>query len=114
MAVCDDEAYFTARIQKIIDEARAIDPSLGAPAPWRVDARARGPAYAVTTPEQRAFIVEVARCSGLVLDPVYTGKAMDGLRQIAGSLAGARVLFLHTGGLPGLLAQAESFAAEIC
>ena len=50
-----------------------------------------------------------ARCEALLLDPVYTGKAMAGLiahvrsRRIA---AGSRVLFLHTGGLPGIFAYA--------
>jgi D-cysteine desulfhydrase len=70
----------------------------------------------VSTPEQRETIVAVARASGLLLDPVYTGKAMHGLRQAVerGDIArGARVLFLHTGGLPGLLAQGDAFGAEL-
>jgi 1-aminocyclopropane-1-carboxylate deaminase/D-cysteine desulfhydrase-like pyridoxal-dependent ACC family enzyme len=49
-----------------------------------------------------------ARTEGLLLDPPYTGKAMAGLdpaRIRAGEISRhARVLFLHTGGLPGLLA----------
>jgi D-cysteine desulfhydrase len=63
--------------------------------------------------EQRATVVEVARISGTIVDPVYTGKAMHGLTlAIArGDIApGSRVLFLHTGGLPGLLAQGDAFA----
>jgi D-cysteine desulfhydrase len=51
----------------------------------------------------------------LFLDPVYTGKALSGLWDMCerGELAGKRVLFLHTGGLPGLLAQGQSFAGEM-
>ncbi len=115
MAVCDDEAYFTRVIGGIVDECRALEPSLGAPARWIVDARAKGPAYAVSSAEQRVRMVEATRLSGLVFDPVYTGKALCGLWQAcdAGDLRGARVLFLHTGGLPGLLAQADAFAAEL-
>jgi D-cysteine desulfhydrase len=116
IAVCDDAAYFEKTIGRIVEEARAWDRSLGEPAPLTVDDRAKGPAYAVSTPEQRATIVRVARASGLVLDPVYTGKAMHGLRQAIerGDVAGgARVLFLHTGGLPGLLAQGDAFAEEL-
>jgi D-cysteine desulfhydrase len=115
-AVCDDAAYFEKTIARIVGEARAWDPSLGAPAPVVVDDTAKGPAYAVSTPEQRETIVAVARASGLLLDPVYTGKAMHGLRQAVerGDIArGARVLFLHTGGLPGLLAQGDAFGAEL-
>ncbi len=61
-------------------------------------------------------MVRVARAGGIVLDPVYTGKAMHGLVQAVerGEVArGARVLFLHTGGLPGLLAQGDAFAPEL-
>ena len=111
MAVCSDARSFEARISGIIADAQSIDPSLGDPVPWRVDDRARGPAYAVADDEQRRLMVRAARLSGLVLDPVYTGKALCGLWSLceAGELKGRRILFLHTGGLPGLLAQASSF-----
>jgi 1-aminocyclopropane-1-carboxylate deaminase/D-cysteine desulfhydrase-like pyridoxal-dependent ACC family enzyme len=51
----------------------------------------------------------------VVLDPVYTGKAFSRLWDLAesGALRGERVLFLHTGGLPGLLAQGEAFVEEL-
>jgi len=111
MAVCADAPSFEARISNIIAQARSIDGSLGDPAPWHVDDRAKGPAYAVASDEQRRRIVDAARLSGLVLDPVYTGKALCGLWGLceSGAMRARRVLFLHTGGLPGLLAQAASF-----
>ena len=45
-----------------------------------------------------------ARTDGIVLDPVYTGKAMKGLIALsrAGRFAGETVVFLHTGGAQGL------------
>ena len=46
--------------------------------------------------------------SGLVLDPVYTGKALYALAHHTPKPR--RALFLHTGGLPGLLGQSEAFA----
>ncbi len=111
-AVCDDRAYFERRIAGILAEARALSPDLPTDPPVEVDDSAKGPAYAVATREQRAFIVDVARASGVVLDPVYTGKAFYGLARAIhrGDIApGSRVLFLHTGGLPGLLADPEAF-----
>lgn len=48
-----------------------------------------------------------ATLEGLLLDPVYTGKAFAGLLDLAqkGRLgAGAPVIFVHTGGLPALFA----------
>lgn len=116
IAVCDDAPTFERVIHRIIDEARGIDPSLPAsPARLIVDDTAKGPAYAVASDAQKAFIIEVARKSGLLFDPVYTGKALFAIREAAarGELDGKRVLFIHTGGLPGLLAQAEDFRGLI-
>jgi D-cysteine desulfhydrase len=116
MAVCDDADYFERTIARIIEDARAWDPSLEGLASLTVDDSSKGPAYAVSTQEQRETIRLVARASGIVLDPVYTGKAMHGLE---GAVArgdirrGARVLFVHTGGLPGLLAKGEELADEV-
>lgn len=49
-----------------------------------------------------------ARSDGLILDPVYTGKAFTGLRDLAEThemRPGSRVLFWHTGGLVNLLSE---------
>lgn len=125
-AVCDDRAYFSKAIARIAIEARGLEPRLpeiafvepgsgAAVAPdgaarLVVDDRAKGPAYAVMEEEQKRFLVDVARRTGLVLDPVYSGKALFGVAKAVarGEIhADARVLFIHTGGLPGLLAQGE-------
>jgi D-cysteine desulfhydrase len=113
MAVCDDAATFQARIATIVDEMRSIEPTLGRAARLVVDDGSKGPAYGVASEAQKRVIVDVARKSGLVLDPVYTGKAFAGLAAACerGELSGKRVLFLHTGGLPGLLAQGGELAS---
>ncbi|MGB5059561.1 MAG: hypothetical protein WBO48_12740, partial [Candidatus Promineifilaceae bacterium] len=49
----------------------------------------------------------LARTEGILLDPVYTGKAMAGLVDGVGNgrfTADDTVIFLHTGGFPGLWA----------
>ena len=63
--------------------------------------------YADHTDSCREAILLAARTEGLVLDPVYTGKAMAGL--IAARREGrigpdTRTVFVHTGGAPGLFA----------
>ncbi len=115
MAVCNDVDYFDRKIGTIIEECRSLAPELGAPASWTVDVSAKGPAYGVSTPPQRARMIEAAQLSGLILDPVYTGKAFFGLWEQceSGRFDGKRVLFLHTGGLPGLLAQASTMSAHL-
>jgi len=54
-------------------------------------------------------IKRTARREGLFLDPVYTGKVMAGLIELAGAggLAGQRVVFWHTGGTPALFGYAD-------
>jgi len=69
-----------------------------------------GQAYGIPTPEGMAAIRAVARTEGILIDPVYTGKAMAALfRHIrAGRLAKDRpVIFLHTGGAPALFGYAR-------
>lgn len=69
-----------------------------------------GEGYASITSATRAAIGLVARTEGLFLDPTYTGRAMAGLIALCvdGTIpAGRRTVFLHSGGLPGLLARPE-------
>jgi 1-aminocyclopropane-1-carboxylate deaminase/D-cysteine desulfhydrase-like pyridoxal-dependent ACC family enzyme len=64
-----------------------------------------GGGYGVPTEESAAAIELLARTEGLLLDPVYTAKAMAGLiaRIRRGEFrADQTVLFWHTGGVPAL------------
>jgi D-cysteine desulfhydrase len=108
MAVCDDRAYFESRIAAIIAHAQSLDASLDTCADLSVHDTWKGPAYGVASLEQLEFIRSVAERTGLVFDPVYSGKALFGLSQLKPKPA--RTLFIHTGGLPGLLAEAAAFS----
>lgn len=110
-AVCDDRAYFEGIVARIASEVQALEPTLVAQQALGVldiYDQFKGPAYGVPSQEQLDFIVEVARVSGLVLDPTYTGKALFGLARLAN--LPRRALFVHTGGLPGLLAEPRLIA----
>ncbi len=64
-----------------------------------------GPGYSVPTDEMVEAVRMLARLEGVLLDPVYTGKAAAGLIGLVrrGAFkAGQRVLFVHTGGAPAL------------
>jgi D-cysteine desulfhydrase len=82
----------------------------GRPSPigrCQVDHDQVGDGYASPTDAGREALQLAARSEGLVLDPVYTGKAMAALiaaRRDGRLGAGDRVVFLHTGGLPALFA----------
>jgi len=64
-----------------------------------------GPGYSLPTPEMVEAVRLLARVEGILLDPVYTGKAMAGLLALVRQgrfKKGENVLFLHTGGAPAL------------
>ena len=70
-----------------------------------------GPGYARPTEAMREALSLAARFEGLVLDPVYTGKAFAGLLALARSGRYGKdqsLLFVHTGGAPGLFGYPES------
>jgi L-cysteate sulfo-lyase len=75
----------------------------------QVDVEQIGSAYSRLTDATHDAMALTARTEGIVLDPVYTGRAMAGLIAAAdrGSLPGGPVVFLHTGGLPGLFGHPE-------
>ena len=93
-------------------KAVAVAALAGLPAPVgqvRVDHQRVGAGYGAATEECRQAVLLAARSEGLVLDPVYTGKAMAGLiaARREGSIGPAsRTVFLHTGGMPVLFAGA--------
>jgi L-cysteate sulfo-lyase len=73
-----------------------------------------GPGYGIPTDAMVEAVLVTARSEGVVLDPVYTGKAMSGLIDLVRSGRFGEddvVVLLHTGGVPGLFAdtQVETF-----
>ena len=111
--VCDDERYF---LDKVAEDARdwqrrfphvpAIEPDT------RVIDGHVGRGYAIADQSVFDTIAELARLEGVVLDPVYTGKAFNGL---IAEIASGRfedctdIVFIHTGGIYGLFPQQDSF-----
>jgi L-cysteate sulfo-lyase len=71
-----------------------------------------GDGYGIPTSEMLDAVRIMARTQGLLLDPVYAGKAFAGvLAAVRGGAyePGEAILFLMTGGLPGLFAYQPAF-----
>ena len=71
-----------------------------------------GPGYGVSTPGSIEAIETLARLEGILLDPVYSGKAMAGLIDLARKgrfKKGDNVVFIHTGGSVGLFGYVADF-----
>jgi D-cysteine desulfhydrase len=74
----------------------------------RLDTSQVGEGYGRPTDEGRDAIASAARLEGLLLDPVYSAKAMAALvadRRSGVLRADQPTVFLHTGGLPSLFAE---------
>ncbi|MBV9106620.1 MAG: D-cysteine desulfhydrase family protein [Verrucomicrobia bacterium] len=88
----------------------ASDEIIGQP-PIVIDDRFVGKGYGIPTPECVQAIELLARKEGLLLDPVYTGKAMAGLltliRENYFQADVNNLLFWHTGGSVALHAYPE-------
>jgi D-cysteine desulfhydrase len=64
-----------------------------------------GPGYSLPTSEMAEAVRMLARLEGVLIDPVYTGKAMAGLIDLVrkGNFnKDENILFIHTGGSPAL------------
>lgn len=69
-----------------------------------------GPGYAIPSEAGMAAIDLLAREEGLLLDPCYTGKSMAGAMDLARLRfkPGQNVVFIHTGGTPGIFSYADA------
>jgi len=114
VCVCDDAQHFQRRVAGIVDEFNALQGSrIRIPETrYRILEGYVGPGYGRSFPEEIACIRKLARSEGLILDPVYTGKAFTGLcDQVRQGRFGPQdhLLFLHSGGLFGLFPQRGAF-----
>jgi len=60
-----------------------------------------GLGYALNTPQELQSLVDIARKTGVILDPTYTLKSVLGFLS-SPQFKNRRVLFVHTGGIFGL------------
>jgi len=114
IAVCDDTQYFIDKVNEDIDEwqqrygrwtlrdqlvVSAIDDYIG-------------PCYGEAGPEIYRTIEHVARTEGILLDPVYTGKAFYGMLKEIGKGTfddSGDIVFIHTGGSYGVFPHRSHF-----
>ncbi len=71
-----------------------------------------GPGYGVPTAGMVNAVKMLAQSEGILLDPVYSGKGMDGLMDLIGKgqfAPDSNVVFLHTGGAAGLFGYRDAF-----
>ncbi len=113
-AVYADGARTAATIERLVLDTAALLGSQVEPASgigsWTVDGDALGEGYGIETVASHAALLTLARTEGVLLDPVYTAKAFARLLERLPDLDPAGdIVFLHTGGQPGVFAYADAF-----
>lgn len=110
--VCDNAQYFAQKVRQDINHwAKLNQQSLDAITLniQTIDGYV-GKGYSKTQPEELACLQHLAQLEGIILDPVYTGKAFYGLTQEIkkGRFEGVEnIVFIHTGGVFSLFAYSD-------
>lgn len=101
-SVCDDPDYFYDYTQGLLD---GLNASLNSRDLISI-INAKGLGYAMSTTEELKFVTEIAETTGIILDPVYSGKAayqmLKDIMENPYKWGGRRILFIHSGGLLGM------------
>jgi L-cysteate sulfo-lyase len=113
ISIDSPETELTGRVTELANGARERVQAPRDACPLRVEVNANylGGGYAIVGELERDAIRTVARVEGLLLDPVYTGRAMGALIDLVrrGEFTrGQNILFWHTGGTAALSAFAEN------
>jgi len=104
-----------ATIERLVDEAAELLEVEARAGTIHLDEHVLGEGYGVVGETEIEAISLVARLEGVLLDPVYTGRAMAGLlAQIERGELGPedRVLFWHTGGTPAIFSYGADLAGD--
>lgn len=117
IAVCDNEEYFYQRVTAIAEEMGYVSDKTTTNTTEDFVRQhltvhnGKGLGYAISTPEELEFVASFARETGIVLDPVYSGKALYRFYKIMSEnpegFRDSNVLFWHTGGALGLYDKAN-------
>ena len=119
VGVCDNPSYFYKYMASILFDMGFYSDVQGAETYLQGNLRivnGRGGGYAVSSQAELDFVASFARDTGILLDPVYTGKSLYKFCSEVDSgkltLPGPDVLFWHTGGGLGTFAQAEALSSN--
>ncbi|MBL7164183.1 MAG: D-cysteine desulfhydrase family protein [Anaerolineales bacterium] len=110
ISVDEPEHILQTRVAALASETAAL---LGQPTTFKpdqilVNADYTGEGYGIMNSQDREAVHIFARFEGMLLDPVYTGRAAGGMIDLIRKGFFSKdetVLFWHTGGPPGLLAD---------
>jgi 1-aminocyclopropane-1-carboxylate deaminase len=92
--------------------AEAINQYLNEPTDYLLHLDYHFGGYAKTTPALIAFVENFIQTTGILIEPIYTGKMLYGVFDLVQKnyfAAGSNILAIHTGGVLGLLGKKDEF-----
>lgn len=121
IGVCDNPDYFYNHVAGIAEEMGLTLPpgttTEGFIRKHMVVYQGKGKGYARSTPEELDFVKNFAQATGVVLDPVYSGKALYNFLQVVDKepemFRDQNILFWHTGGSIGLFDKCDDLLPTI-
>lgn len=122
IGVCDDPDYFYNHVSSLADEMGLELPSTISTNDFirqhMTVHQGKGLGYASSTPAELDFVTKFALETGIVLDPVYSGKALyhfvnHVLEEDPESFRGKNVLFWHTGGALGMYDKGQDLLSTM-
>eukprot|EP00557_Chaetoceros_sp_GSL56_P009927 CAMPEP_0176482398 /NCGR_PEP_ID=MMETSP0200_2-20121128/3353_1 /TAXON_ID=947934 /ORGANISM="Chaetoceros sp., Strain GSL56" /LENGTH=410 /DNA_ID=CAMNT_0017878709 /DNA_START=72 /DNA_END=1307 /DNA_ORIENTATION=- len=124
VGVCDDPEYFYQEVKKISQEMDFDLFSVSSCASiedyikeYMTVLQGKGKGYASSTEDELNFMVKFALETGIVLDPVYSGKAlfyfMQEIKDHPDKYRNKRILFWHTGGSLGVYDKIDEMSQTL-
>ena len=113
VGVCDSPEYFYNHINEVAIELKVDLQKFGPVEEWCSIYPGQGIGYAKSTDDELSFLIDISTSTGIILDPVYSGKALyyfinkvmkENTQQF---IPGQKILFIHTGGTFALYDKVE-------
>lgn len=109
-SVDESKEVFTQEIIKILQE---MDLGIDDFSDIDINDDYIGKGYAQYTEEELAYYFQVAKDTGMILDPCYTGKAFRGMMETMDQWEEKNILFIHTGGLQGWIEEEREIIEKL-
>eukprot|EP00521_Asterionellopsis_glacialis_P018099 CAMPEP_0195296722 /NCGR_PEP_ID=MMETSP0707-20130614/20031_1 /TAXON_ID=33640 /ORGANISM="Asterionellopsis glacialis, Strain CCMP134" /LENGTH=411 /DNA_ID=CAMNT_0040358313 /DNA_START=8 /DNA_END=1243 /DNA_ORIENTATION=+ len=121
MGVCDTPDYFYETVAGIANDMGLVLPSFIPTEEWvrqhMIVHDSKGLGYARSTKEELEFVTQFSLETGIVLDPVYSGKALYNFFKLVeedpDTYSGQNVLFWHTGGSLGMYDKGDDLLSTL-
>ncbi|KAK9075145.1 hypothetical protein SSX86_003465 [Deinandra increscens subsp. villosa] len=111
--ICDEPEHFYDYLQGLLD---GLEAGVKSHDIVKIE-NAKGIGYGMNTAEELKFVKEIAETTGVILDPVSSGKAaygmMKDMAQNPAKWQGRKILFIHTGGLLGLFDKNDEMTSLV-